>query len=53
MRIHRSYLVAADRVTALEPGEVGHVVRLGRGRTAVELPVSRRHLRDVKDALAR
>ena len=53
VRIHRSYLVAADRVTALEPGGVGHVVRLGRGHDAVELPVSRRHLRDVKDALAR
>ena len=53
VRIHRSYLVAADRVTALEPGGVGHVVRLGRGRDAVELPVSRRHLHEVRAALAR
>jgi len=53
VRIHRSYLVAADRVTALEPGGMGHVVRLGRGREAVELPVSRRHLREVRAALAR
>src|SRR5204863_139501 len=52
VRIHRSYLVAADRVTALEPGGVGRVVRLGRGRDAVELPVSRRHLREVRAALA-
>jgi hypothetical protein len=40
-------------VTALEPGGVGHVVRLGRGRDAVELPVSRRHLHEVRAALAR
>jgi DNA-binding LytR/AlgR family response regulator len=53
VRIHRSYLVAADRVTALEPGGVGHVVRLGRGRDAVELPVSRRHLQEVRAALGR
>lgn len=50
-RVHRSYLVSLDRVTALEPGGSGHVVRLGRGRDAVELPVSRRHLRDVRARL--
>ena len=53
VRIHRSYLVAADQVTAVDPGGVGYVVRLGRGRDAVELPVSRRHLRDVRAALSR
>lgn len=53
VRIHRSYLVAADRVTALEMGGMGHVVRLGRGRDAVELPVSRRHVREVKAQLGR
>jgi len=53
VRIHRSYLVAADRVTALELGGMGHVVRLGRGRDAVELPVSRRHVRAVRAQLGR
>jgi DNA-binding LytR/AlgR family response regulator len=51
VRIHRSYLVAADRVTAVELGSVGHVVRVGRGRDAVELPVSRRHVREVRARL--
>ncbi len=51
VRIHRSYLVAADRVTALELGGMGYVVRLGRGRDAVELPVSRRHVREVRAQL--
>jgi DNA-binding LytR/AlgR family response regulator len=53
VRIHRSYLVAADRVTGLEPGGMGHVVRLGRGRDAVELPISRRHVRAVRAQLGR
>lgn len=51
VRIHRSYLVATDRVTVMELGGMGHVVRLGRGRDAVELPVSRRHVREVKARL--
>jgi DNA-binding LytR/AlgR family response regulator len=53
VRIHRSYLVAADRVTAVELGGMGHVVRLGRGRHAIELPISRRHVREVKAQLGR
>lgn len=51
VRTHRSYLVPVAQVTALEAGGPGHVVRLGRGQTATELPVSRRHLADVRARL--
>ncbi len=47
VRIHRSYLVAMDQV---------HQVKLGAGRASVlvgdaELPVSRRHLADIRGRL--
>ncbi len=51
VRTHRSYLVDSRQVTACEAGGPGYVVRLGRGRDAVELPVSRRHLKDVRARL--
>lgn len=51
VRTHRSYLVDTRQVTACEAGGAGYVVRLGRGRDTVELPVSRRHLKDVRDRL--
>ena len=52
VRVHRSYLVATNCITELrvEPGG-GHSVRLGTGASAVVLPVSRRHSRDLKDRL--
>lgn len=51
MRTHRSYLVPIAEVTSLDIGGPGHVVRLGRGRAATELPVSRRHVADVRARL--
>jgi len=55
LRVHRSYLVALPLVTELQMTGTGYVVRLGqRGtRGAVELPVSRRHTRELKDRLVR
>ena len=54
VRVHRSYLVATSSITELrvEP-QGGHSVRLGSGASAVLLPVSRRHSRDLKDRLVR
>lgn len=51
VRVHRSYLVALDRIVELRSGEGGHRVRVtGRGQPA-DLPVSRRHLRELKERL--
>lgn len=54
VRVHRSYLVATSAISELrvEPAG-GHSVRLGTGPSAVLLPVSRRHSRDLKDRLVR
>jgi DNA-binding LytR/AlgR family response regulator len=54
VRVHRSFLVATAHITELrvEPGG-GHAVRVGSGPTAAQLPVSRRHTRDLKDRLVR
>ncbi len=54
VRVHRSYLVATSSIAELrvEPAG-GHSVRLGTGPSAVLLPVSRRHSRDLKDRLVR
>jgi DNA-binding LytR/AlgR family response regulator len=54
VRVHRSYLVATSHISELrvEPGG-GHAVRVGTGPSAVTLPVSRRHSRDLKDRLVR
>jgi DNA-binding LytR/AlgR family response regulator len=53
VRIHRSFLVALPLVTELRMSSSGYVVRVGNGDDATELPVSRRHTRDLKDRLVR
>ena len=53
IRIHRSYLVALPLVTELRMSSSGYTVVLGSGPDAKELPVSRRHTRDLKDRLVR
>ena len=53
LRIHRSFLVARGRITALRKVTPGHVVHVETGGDAaeVELPVSRRHLAAVRAEL--
>lgn len=51
VRIHRSYLVAQNLITELRMGSSGYTVVLGEGEQ--ELPVSRRHTRDLKDRVVR
>jgi DNA-binding LytR/AlgR family response regulator len=53
VRIHRSFLVSLPLVTELRMSASGYVVRVGHGEDATELPVSRRHTRDLKDRLVR
>lgn len=53
VRIHRSYLVALPLVTELRLAGSGYVVRLGNAGEIAELPVSRRHTRELKDRLVR
>lgn len=53
VRIHRSYLVALPLVTELRLSGSGYVVRVGSGPEIAELPVSRRHTRELKDRLVR
>ncbi|GAC01134.1 putative two-component response regulator [Gordonia namibiensis NBRC 108229] len=54
-RVHRSYLVALPMVTGLRTTGGGTVVsvRANGASEAVELPVSRRQVRDLKDRLIR
>lgn len=54
-RVHRSYLVALPMVTGLKTTGSTALVRLRRNgeSEAVELPVSRRQLRELKDRLVR
>lgn len=49
VRIHRSYLVQIRLIDELRMANSGYVVVLG----GTELPVSRRHTRDLKDRLVR
>ncbi|HVQ96084.1 MAG TPA: LytTR family DNA-binding domain-containing protein [Mycobacteriales bacterium] len=49
VRIHRSYLVALPLIRELRLTATGYVVRIGEQ----ELPVSRRHTRELKDRLVR
>jgi DNA-binding LytR/AlgR family response regulator len=49
VRIHRSYLVRLGRITELRLTGSGYVVVVD----GTELPVSRRHARDLKDTLVR
>jgi DNA-binding LytR/AlgR family response regulator len=55
LRVHRSYLVALPLVTGIRTVGSGTVVclRSGRDDRPVELPVSRRHTRELKDRLVR
>ncbi|MGI8816813.1 MAG: LytR/AlgR family response regulator transcription factor [Pseudonocardia sp.] len=53
VRIHRSYLVSLSLVTELRLSGSGYVVRIGSGAETAELPVSRRHTRELKDRLVR
>lgn len=55
IRVHRSYLVALRLVTGLKTSGTGYVVTLRgeRDLRPVELPVSRRHTRALKDRLVR
>ncbi len=53
VRIHRSFLVALPLITELRMSSSGYVVRVGNGDDAPDLPVSRRHTRDLKDRLVR
>lgn len=53
VRIHRSFLVSLALVTELRMSASGYVVRVGTGHEAAELPVSRRHTRELKDRLVR
>ncbi|WP_328392226.1 LytR/AlgR family response regulator transcription factor [Nocardia sp. NBC_00416] len=50
LRVHRSYLVALGRVTGLRTAGSGTLVCL-RGAGPVELPVSRRQVRELKQRL--
>jgi DNA-binding LytR/AlgR family response regulator len=51
VRIHRSYLVAVALITELRMGASGYTVVIGENEK--ELPVSRRHTRQLKDRLVR
>lgn len=53
VRIHRSFLVSLPLVTELRLSGSGYVVRVGSGADCAELPVSRRHTRELKDRLVR
>ncbi len=53
VRIHRSFLVALPLITELRMSASGYVVRVGHGEDATDLPVSRRHTRELKDRLVR
>ncbi|MGM1058195.1 LytR/AlgR family response regulator transcription factor [Saccharothrix sp. Mg75] len=53
VRIHRSYLVALPLVTELRMTSNGYAVVIGSGDDAKELPVSRRHTRELKERLVR
>ena len=54
-RVHRSYLVALGMVTGLRTSNATTMVRLGANGAspAVELPVSRRQARELRDRLIR
>ena len=53
IRIHRSFLVSLPLVTELRMGSSGYTVVVGTGADEKELPVSRRHTRELKDRLVR
>ncbi|KAA2263683.1 response regulator transcription factor [Solihabitans fulvus] len=53
VRIHRSYLVSLPLVSELRMTAGGYAVVIGSGDAAKELPVSRRHTRELKDRIVR
>ncbi|ONI82074.1 DNA-binding response regulator [Saccharothrix sp. ALI-22-I] len=53
VRIHRSFLVALPLVTELRMTSNGYAVVIGSGEDAKELPVSRRHTRELKERIVR
>ena len=53
VRIHRSYLVALPLVSELRMTSNGYAVVIGSGTDAKELPVSRRHTRELKERIVR
>ncbi|TWP52774.1 response regulator transcription factor [Lentzea tibetensis] len=53
VRIHRSYLVALPLVSELRMTSNGYAVVIGTGPDAKELPVSRRHTKELKERIVR
>jgi len=51
IRVHRGYLVALHRIVELRSVDGGHRIRVSGQREVAELPVSRRHLRELKQRL--
>ena len=51
LRVHRSYLVALNRIVELRAADGGYRIVVSGRPTAGELPVSRRHLRLLKQRL--
>jgi DNA-binding LytR/AlgR family response regulator len=53
VRIHRSYLVSLPLVSELRMTSNGYAVIIGGGAEPKELPVSRRHTRELKERIVR
>lgn len=53
VRIHRSYLVSLPLVSELRMTSNGYAVIIGTGADQRELPVSRRHTRELKERIVR
>ena len=53
VRIHRSYLVYLPLISELRTGTSGYTFIIGSAPTEKELPVSRRHTRELKDRLVK
>ncbi|MTD12690.1 response regulator [Nakamurella sp. YIM 132087] len=51
VRVHRSFLVDLARITELRAMPGGHQVTLGNHPRCPEIPVARRHLKELKDRL--
>jgi DNA-binding LytR/AlgR family response regulator len=51
IRVHRGYLVALNRIVELRTVEGGHRIRVSGQPVTADLPVSRRHLRVLKQRL--
>jgi DNA-binding LytR/AlgR family response regulator len=51
VRVHRGYLVALDRIVELRSVDGGYRILVSGQPTVADLPVSRRHLRTLKEQL--